>query len=74
MQLELPLAIAPVRLPTGTLRYIQLGGEVVSYRFRRARRRSIGIVIDDDGLRVAAPATRRSTRSRASSGRRRAGC
>ena len=27
----------------------------MSYRFRRARRRSIGIVIDDDGLRVAAP-------------------
>ena len=55
MQLELPLAVAPVTLPTGTLRYIQLGGEVVGYRFRRARRRSIGMVIDDDGLRVAAP-------------------
>ena len=55
MQLELPLAIAPVTAPTGTLRYIQLGGEIVGYRFRRARRRSIGIVIDDDGLRVAAP-------------------
>ena len=55
MQLELPLAVAPVTLPAGTLRYIHLGSEVVGYRFRRARRRSIGMVIDDDGLRVAAP-------------------
>ena len=55
MQLELPLAIAPATAPTGTLRYIQLGSEIVDYRFRRARRRSIGIMIDDDGLRVAAP-------------------
>jgi predicted metal-dependent hydrolase len=55
MQLELPLAAAPVAVSAGTLRYIQLGSEIVGYRFRRARRRSIGIVIDDDGLRVAAP-------------------
>lgn len=55
MQLELPLAIAPVAAPVGTLRYIQLEREVVSYRLRRARRRSIGLAIDDDGLRVAAP-------------------
>ena len=55
MQLELPLAVAPEALPAATLRTIQLGSEIVGYRFRRARRRSIGIVIDDDGLRVAAP-------------------
>lgn len=55
MQLELPLAVTPVAAPAGTLRYIQLGGEIVGYRFRRARRRSIGLVIDDGGLRVAAP-------------------
>jgi predicted metal-dependent hydrolase len=55
VQLELPLAISPVAVPAGTLRYIQLGSEIVGYRFRRARRRSIGIVVDDDGLRVAAP-------------------
>ncbi len=53
MQLELPLAVAPA--PVGTLRYIQLEREIVGYRFRRARRRSIGLVIDDGGLRVAAP-------------------
>ena len=55
MRLELPLAPTPEPVPTGTLRHIQLGGEVVAYRFRRARRRSIGLVIDDGGLRVAAP-------------------
>ena len=55
MQLELPLAITPVAVPAGTLRYIQLGSEIVCYRFRRARRRSIGIVVDEDGLQVAAP-------------------
>ncbi|OGA36851.1 MAG: hypothetical protein A3F75_02995 [Betaproteobacteria bacterium RIFCSPLOWO2_12_FULL_64_23] len=55
MQLELPLALAPVAAPKGALRYIQLGSEIVGYRLRRARRRSIGIVVDDVGLRVAAP-------------------
>ena len=55
MQLELPLAAPPVTVPAGTLRYIQLGSEIVGFRLRRARRRSIGIVIDEDGLRVAAP-------------------
>lgn len=55
MQLELPLALTSVTAPTGTQRYIQLSGEIVVYRFRRARRRSIGLMIDDDGLRVAAP-------------------
>jgi hypothetical protein len=61
MQLELPFAVvpapvpAPAPAPAGTLRYIQLEREIVGYRLRRARRRSIGLVIDDDGLRVAAP-------------------
>ncbi len=55
MQLELPLDVTPVSAPAGALRHIQLGTEIVSYRFRRARRRSIALVIDEDGLRVAAP-------------------
>lgn len=55
MQLELPLAVVPVPAPVGTQRYIQLEREIVGYRLRRARRRSIGLVIDDGGLRVAAP-------------------
>ena len=38
MQFELPLAVAPVSMPAAPLRYIQLGSEIVVYRFRRARR------------------------------------
>jgi predicted metal-dependent hydrolase len=34
---------------------IDLGGRAVEYRFARRRRRTIGISIDADGLRVAAP-------------------
>jgi len=55
VQLELPLLLAPSPAPAGTLRYLQLGSEIVGYRFRRARRRSIGLAIDADGLRVSAP-------------------
>ncbi len=55
MQPEPPLAPAPVPAPAATLRHILLGSEIVAYRFRRASRRSIGLVIDDGGLRVAAP-------------------
>ena len=62
MQFELPLALAPTPVPTGTLRYIQLGSEIVGYRFRRARRRSIGLAI------------RPSPKSKRLSGKRRAGC
>jgi predicted metal-dependent hydrolase len=34
---------------------IELGGRVVEYRFARRRRRTLGITVDADGLRVAAP-------------------
>jgi hypothetical protein len=34
---------------------IELGGQLVEYRFARRRRRTIGISIDGEGLRVAAP-------------------
>jgi len=61
MQLELPfLGEPPAR--TGTrVRHVRLGGSVVPYRFRRARRRTIGIAIDEHGLHAAAP--RRATRA-----------
>ncbi len=55
MQLKSPPDVATVAPPMGALRYIRLGGEIVNYRFHRARRRSIGLAIDDSGLRVAAP-------------------
>ena len=34
---------------------IELGGRLVEYRFARRRRRTIGISIDGEGVRVAAP-------------------
>jgi predicted metal-dependent hydrolase len=34
---------------------IDLGGRAVEYRFARRRRRTLGITVDADGLRVAAP-------------------
>jgi predicted metal-dependent hydrolase len=55
MQLELPFLVEPPRETEGRLRHVQLGGRVVSYRFRRARRRTIGIVVDERGLAAAAP-------------------
>ena len=36
-------------------RRVQLGAEILTYRLRRARRRSIGFQIDDQGLTVSAP-------------------
>ena len=38
----------------GTL-LIELGGRAIEYRFARRRRRTLGITIDANGLRVAAP-------------------
>ncbi len=63
MQFELPLLIddaiaAPdaVDLPAGAkLRQITLDGRSLRYVFRRARRRTIGLLIDEHGLSAAAP-------------------
>src|SRR3954464_16101800 len=42
------------RATEGTL-LIELGGRTVEYRFARPRRRTLGITVDAQGLRVAAP-------------------
>jgi predicted metal-dependent hydrolase len=63
VQLELPFLAEPGRRdlkgptpkPPGRLRHIQLGTRVVPYWFRRARRRTIGIVVEEHGLVAAAP-------------------
>lgn len=34
---------------------IELGGRLIEYRFARRRRRTLGITVDGDGLKVAAP-------------------
>jgi predicted metal-dependent hydrolase len=39
----------------GTSRRIRLGEHTIDYRLRRSKRRSIGFMINDDGLRVTAP-------------------
>jgi predicted metal-dependent hydrolase len=61
-QLSLPLQVqAPMPdLPAadavaGRLRRVVLGGELCHFRLRRARRRTIGFQIDDQGLTVSAP-------------------
>jgi len=61
-QLSLPLQVqAPMPdLPAadavaGRLRRVVLGGQLCHFRLRRARRRTIGFQIDDQGLTVSAP-------------------
>lgn len=52
----LPIApIAPTALPVRNRRRVQLTDQVLDYTLLRSKRRSIGLVIDDDGLRVTAP-------------------
>jgi len=46
---------APPATPDAPLRRIQLGIHSLDYALRRSTRRSIGFMIDDDGLRVTAP-------------------
>lgn len=56
-QLELPLvAPGPVRPRAGeTVRAIRLHRRVLTYRFRRARRRTISLVVDAQGVIASAP-------------------
>jgi len=62
LQLDLPLFDAPIMPPaaptalrSAPARKILIEGEWVAYELQRARRRSIGFLIDDRGLRVTAP-------------------
>jgi predicted metal-dependent hydrolase len=55
MQLELPFLVESPHVVQGRLRHVRLGASVVPYRLRRARRRTIGIVVDGRGLAAAAP-------------------
>lgn len=45
----------PVRDPDPRARRARAGTDIVEYRLRRARRRTIGFQIDDDGLTISAP-------------------
>ncbi len=50
-----PRAVTPPATPSSPKRHIQLGKTSLEYELRRSSRRSIGFMIDDDGLRVTAP-------------------
>lgn len=58
-QLSLALEVGehdtPTTRPDSASRSVVLGHERLSYRLRRARRRSIGFQIDDAGLTISAP-------------------
>ena len=54
-QIELPFPAPPVRSARETPHAIALGDRIVPYLLRRSRRRSIGLSIDERGLRVGAP-------------------
>jgi predicted metal-dependent hydrolase len=45
----------PVRTPDPGARRALAGAEIIEYRLRRARRRTIGFQIDDEGLTISAP-------------------
>lgn len=49
------IPVPPVAEGEPPLRRIVLGAHTVDYALRRSTRRSIGFMIDDDGLRVTAP-------------------
>lgn len=50
-----PTATASLLQHPHASRQVVLGGQAVGYEFRRARRRSIGFVVGDEGLTVSAP-------------------
>jgi predicted metal-dependent hydrolase len=52
---RIALPVPPVAPNDPPLRRIVLGAHAVDYALRRSSRRSIGFMIDDDGLRVTAP-------------------
>lgn len=54
-QAELPFPDRPSLTEDETPRTVALGDRIVPYVLRRSRRRSIGLTIDERGLRVGAP-------------------
>jgi predicted metal-dependent hydrolase len=54
-QLRLPFEIPPTPQQAGRARQVQLAGGVLSYRLVRARRRTIGLMVEAEGVQVRAP-------------------
>jgi hypothetical protein len=53
---QLPSAETDIERRTGDLRRVQLQGTWLTYQLQRSKRRSIGFLINEDGLRITAPA------------------
>jgi predicted metal-dependent hydrolase len=58
-QLQLPFDIPPRAESAGRLRQLQLAGGILGYQLVRARRRTIALFVDGDGIEARAP--RRAT-------------
>jgi len=54
-QLRLPFDLPPAPQRAGRARQVQLAGGVLSYRLVRARRRTIGLTVEAEGVHVRAP-------------------
>src|SRR5258708_9572541 len=54
-QLRLPFDLPPAPERAGRARQVQLAGGVLSYRLVRARRRTIGLTVEAEGVQVRAP-------------------
>src|SRR5712692_10798352 len=54
-QLRLPFEIPPTPERAGRARQVQLAGGVLGYRLVRARRRTIGLTVEAEGVHVRAP-------------------
>lgn len=54
-QLQLPFDVSPVPEKPGRPRQVQVNGEIFSYRLVRARRRTIALFVDADGVEARAP-------------------
>jgi predicted metal-dependent hydrolase len=54
-QLQLPFDVSPVAEKPGRPRQVQLPGGILGYRLVRARRRSVALFVDADGLEARVP-------------------
>ena len=54
-QLQLAFDVSPRPEKTGRDRQVQLAGEILSYKLVRARRRTIALFVDGDGIEARAP-------------------
>ncbi len=52
---QLPSSETDTERRTGDLRRVQLQGTWLTYQLQRSKRRSIGFLINEDGLRITAP-------------------